>query len=155
MCNWYSQTYLMRIKFSKYLLNLQGYNMVNLGLSTNWAVEEVLYTLIASPVVARYQKKGDQEGAWDFSCDSDQIILDRTFKLSDFNCYDLGDAKNCKCLLHKCLIKHKIPALPQILAHTTSIQIPNTSKSCHSNSYKIYCDRLQIECWYVKIYTTK
>jgi len=53
----------MTIKFSIYLLNLQGYKMVNLGLSTNWAVAEVLYTLTASPVVARYQKKGDQEGA--------------------------------------------------------------------------------------------
>lgn len=57
----------MTIKFSKYLLNLQDYKMVNLGLSTNWEVAEVLYTLTASPVVARYQRKGNQEGAWDFS----------------------------------------------------------------------------------------
>jgi len=77
--------------------------------------------------------------------DSDHTILDRTFKLSGFNCYDLGDAKNCKCFLHICFIKYKIPALPHILAHTTSIQIPNTGKSCYSNSYNIYCDRLQIE----------
>jgi hypothetical protein len=44
MCNRYSQIYLTTLKFSKYLLNLQGYKMVNLGLSTNWAVAEVLYT---------------------------------------------------------------------------------------------------------------
>jgi len=53
----------MALKFSKYLLNLQGYKMVNLGLSTNWAVAEVLYILNASPVVVRYQKKGGHEGA--------------------------------------------------------------------------------------------
>jgi hypothetical protein len=53
----------MTLKFYKYSLNLQGYKMVNLGLNTNWAVAEVLYTLNASPVVARYQKKGEQEGA--------------------------------------------------------------------------------------------
>lgn len=57
----------MTIKFCKHSLNLQGYKMVNLGLNTNWAVAEVLYTLTASPIVARYQKKGDQESAWDFS----------------------------------------------------------------------------------------
>jgi len=53
----------MTMKFYKYLLKLQGHKMVNLGLSTNWAVAEVLYTLTASPVVARYQKKGEDEGA--------------------------------------------------------------------------------------------